>query len=607
MVDVYETARQCQSEKALTFHVTHKDYTKQVKQDLTGELSSRLELLSWKLSTELLNMQLSVRNASSIVRRPLGWRPVGLAAILVCGDQPGEVDDDEPSQEAERAEPPARKHARMALLRRAGTVSLAVAGVSTTKSKEEVLCIVRTQHELTHPADCICQRNQKKQQKNSKLLQIANVITPSVSLLKSMHEQATVAQARVQAEMEQKSIALTRARIAATKLLRRAKQRKEREEALREEEAIPVDASDWAEARRRGEINAAVVSSAETLASRVERKEVRMQGAGLRRPLPTRAPERGMQMMTIQGNAVATCQSPICKASSADKGAQAETELWPAPPDRVQRVRDQGYRSGAINALALHASAKAARASATSASGTCGAPQQVFADFPDGYLRAQDDALQNNQHKGNEGDSRVRQRGGAARFLSVGRGAPNLEVGAEAADNWRRTPTTPSSPRAVGRGTFPQTARSWRPAPTLSAAGAQTARSWREPPAMPHTRPVRGRWRAPPRPSSATSLPRHDARDDQGIVEPNPRLRLMVPLRELERALRPLLVVERPPVEPVEDRPPVEPEADSLDRTREVQQHEKAPEQTSERAEHQQVVVRIHHPARLPTAHAAAG
>jgi len=78
----------------------------------------------------------------------------------------------------------------------------------------------------------------------------------------------------------------------------------------------------------------------------------------------------------------------------------------------------------------------------------------------------------------------------------------------------------------------------------------------------------------------------------------------MVPLRELERALRPLLVVERPPVEPVEDRPPVEPEADSLDRTTEVQQHEKAPEQTSERAE-QQVVVRIHHPARLPTAHAA--
>lgn len=353
-----------------------------------------------------------------------------------------------------------------------------------------------------------------------------------------------------------------------------------------------MDASDWAEARRRGEINAAVVSSAETLASRVERKEVRTQGAGLRRPLPTRAPERGMQMMTIQGNAVATCQSPICKASSAEKAAQAETELWPAPPDRVQRVRDQGYRSGAINALALHASAKAARASATSASGTCGAPQQVFADFPDGYLRAQDDALQINQHKGN------------GQGTAVGRGAPNLQVGAEAADNWRRTPTTPSSPRAVGRGTFPQTARSWRPAPTLSAAGAQTARSWREPPAMPHTRPVPGRWRAPPRPSSATSSPRHDARDDQGIVEPNPRLRLMVPLRELERALRPLLVVERPSVEPVEDRPPVEPEADSLDRTTEVQQHEKAPEQTSERAE-QQVVVRIHHPARLPTAHAA--
>ena len=53
--------QQCNAEGAFTFHVTHLDYSKTVKEELKSELVERMDETVWKLSTELLQMQLELR------------------------------------------------------------------------------------------------------------------------------------------------------------------------------------------------------------------------------------------------------------------------------------------------------------------------------------------------------------------------------------------------------------------------------------------------------------------------------------------------------------------------------------------------------------------
>jgi len=58
---VYETMRQCQPEQSIAFHVKHPDYSRAVKHALRDEVTLELCATLWKLSTELLEMQLDIR------------------------------------------------------------------------------------------------------------------------------------------------------------------------------------------------------------------------------------------------------------------------------------------------------------------------------------------------------------------------------------------------------------------------------------------------------------------------------------------------------------------------------------------------------------------
>ena len=61
LLEVYEMVRHCRNEQALHFHLTHQDYTRDTRRALKGELTERICDTVWKLSTELLEMQLDSR------------------------------------------------------------------------------------------------------------------------------------------------------------------------------------------------------------------------------------------------------------------------------------------------------------------------------------------------------------------------------------------------------------------------------------------------------------------------------------------------------------------------------------------------------------------
>jgi len=63
--ELYEMMRQCQPGQAFTFQLTHPDLSSAVKSDLEEELTQRIDHTIWKLSTELLEMQLQARTPLS--------------------------------------------------------------------------------------------------------------------------------------------------------------------------------------------------------------------------------------------------------------------------------------------------------------------------------------------------------------------------------------------------------------------------------------------------------------------------------------------------------------------------------------------------------------
>ena len=65
LIQTYEMLRQCQDQQTIAFHLSHLDYTKAVKKELTEELRTKVVEVTWKLSTALLNMQLELRRRSS--------------------------------------------------------------------------------------------------------------------------------------------------------------------------------------------------------------------------------------------------------------------------------------------------------------------------------------------------------------------------------------------------------------------------------------------------------------------------------------------------------------------------------------------------------------
>ena len=93
LVEIWETARQCQAEEALPFHLQHEQYARAVKRKLAAELTSKLKQLSWRLSTRLLELQLAVRKASQADLVRLVPRKVSNGAGSGDPVEPREVSD----------------------------------------------------------------------------------------------------------------------------------------------------------------------------------------------------------------------------------------------------------------------------------------------------------------------------------------------------------------------------------------------------------------------------------------------------------------------------------------------------------------------------------
>lgn len=533
--DLYETARHCQSEQALTFHITHQDYTKAAKHKLKSEVCARLESISWRLSTELLKMQLAVRNRAPDDRKPMGWKVAGLAAAVVAhkASKAAEFEHhktDYVADTIETVEPEASaepKPSRTTLFKRAAIASSAIAGVVAPKSKEEMACIIRTEFCLAHPFDCHCQTKVEKKLPWKHLARTAAGAVTSLSLMQSIREQSLAAQARVRAENEAAAMALVRARMAASKLRRRVELMKQ----ARENRMVhSSNAMSWAEARRRAEEEVAAVSepAARATGSPAEKR-------GMRDLLAMQATDALGYGQSFSGESV-----------------------WPTPPDRVRRMQDQGRRSGAITAAAINDSAKAARALAMSTS-----PRfvDVDADFADGFLRIQKrDLLLRQQVSLRVGGSRHRGKrttNGSGFFAAEKKSSqveaqsssmtneydpapPNTSIEARrpqsarahfrpapALPNARLSTSEPLSARASPAASRPQSPRTWRPAPTLSSHGARPQSIILKVPSSNPAAPIK---------SELFTI----AKRSGG----SPALRLLVPLRDLEKTLHPLLVRE---------------------------------------------------------------
>ena len=64
---IYETMRQCCDQQLITLHVTNVNYSAKLKKTLLIELKSEMAARLWKLSAELLEMQLDV--SEQLVKR----------------------------------------------------------------------------------------------------------------------------------------------------------------------------------------------------------------------------------------------------------------------------------------------------------------------------------------------------------------------------------------------------------------------------------------------------------------------------------------------------------------------------------------------------------
>ena len=66
LVELYEMMRHCHAEMALTFHLGYLGYSKDVRADLSDELTDRICDTLWRLSTVLLEMLLDVRKLENL-------------------------------------------------------------------------------------------------------------------------------------------------------------------------------------------------------------------------------------------------------------------------------------------------------------------------------------------------------------------------------------------------------------------------------------------------------------------------------------------------------------------------------------------------------------
>ena len=198
MLEIFETARQCLPEQTLPFHMTHMDYSKEVKQRLKAELAETLKLMSWNLSTELLKMQLAVRKVTPAV-------------------EPAEADALEPSQaddvKVKQVEVDAKKPSDSAvkpgpLLKRAKTAP------SRTFLQRAATASNLDQVKQGSTDDGEMMRS------NHRFAKAIAKSAPAMSLLSDIHERSKEAQERVQAQMQEAVAALVRARRAGNKLLR---------------------------------------------------------------------------------------------------------------------------------------------------------------------------------------------------------------------------------------------------------------------------------------------------------------------------------------------------------------------------------------------------
>ena len=62
LLEVYELMRHCQPEQMITFHLRHPDYSRKLRRSLKDELTEKMCEEMWKLSIEVLEMQLFLRN-----------------------------------------------------------------------------------------------------------------------------------------------------------------------------------------------------------------------------------------------------------------------------------------------------------------------------------------------------------------------------------------------------------------------------------------------------------------------------------------------------------------------------------------------------------------
>mmetsp|Transcript_10158 Transcript_10158/g.30099 ORF Transcript_10158/g.30099 Transcript_10158/m.30099 type:complete len:368 (+) Transcript_10158:211-1314(+) len=78
MIDLRDTMRQCETDLMLHLHLTDKEYPKSVRRELKQDVLDRMVDVIWRLSTELLKMQLSIKEAGDQAR--LG----GSTDVLKC-------------------------------------------------------------------------------------------------------------------------------------------------------------------------------------------------------------------------------------------------------------------------------------------------------------------------------------------------------------------------------------------------------------------------------------------------------------------------------------------------------------------------------------------
>ena len=69
-----EMMRQCQEGQVLALHLRHQDYAKAVKRNLKEELATHICDLLWRISAELLQMQINIRKPFSPAELAAGAR-----------------------------------------------------------------------------------------------------------------------------------------------------------------------------------------------------------------------------------------------------------------------------------------------------------------------------------------------------------------------------------------------------------------------------------------------------------------------------------------------------------------------------------------------------